>query len=382
MSNTVDRERLLQLRLSAQLIRNDDGARPPVRDVVGRLLAMQAQDFNQALWAVGLRSPGLTRGDVLAALERGDIVRSWPMRGTLHFVLPADLRWFLSLTTDRLLAGAAARRRELGLDQVTLERARAVARTVLAGGGQLGRNEFLSALNVAGIDTASQRGYHLIWYLAQTGTLCWGPPAGTQQALVLLDEWAPSGAEPDREEALGRFVLGYFTGHGPATLRDFVWWSKLTVADAKVGLALARSHLTELICDDITYWVATARSEDLPRTAGLNLLPAFDEYVIGYQDRSPVLAPEYAQRIVPGGNGVFRPTVVTNGRVTGTWRSSAGRSGGPVADSFEPMTRRNERELLRAGRSYERFTAAPNASSPPRGGLETYPAEARPAQER
>ncbi|MHA7155873.1 winged helix DNA-binding domain-containing protein [Arthrobacter sp. TMN-50] len=358
MSCTIDRKRLLQLRLAAQLIRNDDGARPPVRDVVDRLLAMQAQDFNQALWAIGLRSPGSTRDDVLAALQRGDIIRSWPMRGTLHFVLPADLRWLLSLTAERLVAGAAARHRELGLDQTTLERARGVALTVLAGGRQLGRNEFLSALNAAGIDTGGQRGYHLIWYLAQAGTLCWGPPAGTQQALVLLDEWAPSGAQLDREEALGRFVLGYFTGHGPATLRDFVWWSKLTVADAKVGLAVVRGHLTELICDDIAYWVATTRSEDKPRSSGLILLPAFDEYVIGYQDRSPVLVPEYAQRIVPGGNGVFRPTVVTHGRVTGTWRRSADRSGSPVADPFEPMSMRDERAFLAAGRSYERFIAA------------------------
>ncbi|MBG6181429.1 winged helix DNA-binding domain-containing protein [Arthrobacter sp. CAN_A1] len=358
MSGTVGRNRLLQLRLGAQLIRNDGGARPSVRDVVERLLAMQAQDFNQALWAVGLRSPGSTRDEVLAALQRGDIVRSWPMRGTLHFVLPADLRWLLRLTTDRLVAGAAARHRELGLDRATLERARGVALTVLAGGGQLGRNEFLSALNAAGIDTTSQRGYHLIWYLAQTGTLCWGPPAGSQQALVLLDEWVPSGTQPDREEALGRFVLGYFTGHGPATLRDFVWWSKLTVADAKAGLALARSHLTELICNDITYWVATARFEDLPRTSGMVLLPAFDEYVIGYQDRSPVLAPKDAQLIVPGGNGVFRPTVVTNGRVAGTWHRSADRSGGPVANPFESMTARDERAFLEAGRSYERFIGA------------------------
>ncbi|MHA7271824.1 winged helix DNA-binding domain-containing protein [Arthrobacter sp. TMT4-20] len=358
MSNVVDRKRLLQYRLAAQLIRDDDDAKPAVRDVVERLVAMQAQDFNQALWAIGLRSPGSTRDDVFSALQRGDIVRSWPMRGTLHFVLPTDLRWILGLTTHRLLAGAATRHRALGLDQTTFENARNVAMTVLAGGGQLVRNEFLAALNEAGIDTANQRGYHLIWYLAQTGTLCWGPPAGTQQALVLLDEWVPDTGQPERDEALGRFVLGYFTGHGPATLRDFVWWSKVTVADAKIGLALARDQLTELTYDDTTYWMAADRSGDPPPAPGLVLLPAFDEYVIGYQDRTPVLRPEYAQAIVPGGNGVFQPTVVVNGRVTGTWRRSADRSGALLVDPFEPLTAQEERALLRAEHSYQSFSSA------------------------
>ncbi|GAA1128625.1 winged helix DNA-binding domain-containing protein [Arthrobacter flavus] len=358
MSNTVDRERLLRCRLAAQLIRDDDDAKPAVRGVVERLVAMQAQDFNQALWAIGLRSPGSTRDDVFSALQRGDIVRSWPMRGTLHFVLPADLRWMLGLTTHRVLTGAAARHRALGLDQTAFESARAVALTVLAGGRKMVRNEFLAALSAAGIDTANQRGYHVIVYLAQTGTLCWGPPVGGQQALVLLDEWVPDEGQPERDEALGRFVLGYFTGHGPATLRDFVWWSKLTVADAKIGLALVRDQLTELTYDATSYWMAADRPGDPPSVSGLALLPAFDEYVIGYQDRTPVLRPEYAQRIVPGGNGVFKPTVVVNGRVTGTWRRSTDRSGGLLIDRFEPLTAWEEKALLTAEQSYQSFSSA------------------------
>lgn len=356
MGIPITRDQLLQLRLTNQLLapegEHDDAARPA--DVVHHLLAMQAQDFGQALWGVGLRSRGSNRGDVLAALESGAIVRSWPMRGTLHFVRPEDLRWMLALTTERLLASSAKRHRELELDQATFHRARDVAVEVLSGGRRLSRNGFLAELNRAGISTSAQRGYHLIWYLAQVGIVCWGPPDGNQQALVLLDEWAPEGARLEREEALQEFVLRYFKGHGPATLRDFVWWSKLTVADAKIGLELARGELTEFIYDGESYWAASTPDAPGEPPTSSHVLPGFDEYVIGYQDRAPVLAAEFAERIVPGKNGVFRPALVQGGRVVGTWRKSADGST-VLAEPFRELPV-DESLFASSVTAYERFS--------------------------
>lgn len=288
--------------------------------IVGRMLAVQAQEFGQALWAVGSRLPGSDRADILAALDRAEVVRSAPIRGTLHFVRAGDLRWMLGLTAERTIKSAARRLAELELDQDTLHRARDVAGAALAGGMALSRDEFLDTLDRSGISTAGQRGYHIIWYLAQTQLVCWGPSDGAQQALVLLDEWVPGDGHLDREEALRRFVLGYFTGHGPATLQDFVWWSKLTVADAKIGLAQARSDLTEYTYDGGSYWAGPGATEQSEFVEGGLLLAGYDEYILGYQDRSPTLPLEYASRILLARNGVFKACLVLDGRAVGTWR--------------------------------------------------------------
>lgn len=356
MGTPITRDHLLKLRLAHHFPMNDDGATAGVVGTVRRMLAMQAQEFGQALWAIGSRAPDASRTDVLAVLDSADVVRSYPIRGTLHFVRPGDLRWMLSLTAERMIRSAARRLGELELDQYTLDRARDLALEVLAGGMALERNDFLDTLNRAGISTANQRGYHIIWYLAQKGIICWGPPQGTQQALVLLDEWAPEADQPDREEALRRFVLGYFTGHGPATVQDFVWWSKLTVADAKRGLALARSELTEYAYDGASYWASPAVAEAQQVQDGL-LLAGYDEYVLGYADRSPTLPVEYASRIMVSNNGVFRATLVLDSRVVGTWRKNTSARTA-VIEPFAESGISDTRIFDSAIRAHDRFLAS------------------------
>lgn len=358
MAVPITREHLVQLRLASHFsARNDDGSPPGLVDVVRRLLAVQAQEFGQALWAVGLRAPGGTREDVLAVLDSAEVVRSYPIRGTLHFVRPADLRWMLSLTGGRMLKSAARRLAELDLDQRTLERAGEVAQGALAGGLELSRDDFLETLNRAGISTAGQRGYHIIWYLAHTEVVCWGPPDGSQQALVLLDEWAPvKDPAPDRDEALRRFVLGYFTGHGPATLQDFTWWSKLTVADAKQGLAHARGELTEYTYDGASYWAAPEPVSEPGTDRGL-LLPGYDEYILGYQDRALTLPRDYAARVMLAKNGVFKPTLVLDGGAVGTWRRNPRDSTAAIA-SFPESEVRDVHVFDAAIGAYERFLAS------------------------
>lgn len=330
-------------------------------DVVRRLLAVQAQDFAAALWALGLRTSGGSRAAVAAALDRGEVVRTWPMRGTLHFVAPGDLRWMLGLTAPRMLQAFAARHRQLGLDAVTFDRARKTAEAGLAGGGRASRAEFMAMLQDNGIDASGQRGYHIVYALAQTGTLCWGPTDRNQQALVLVDDWvAPAPARP-REEALGEFVLRYLAGHGPATLRDFAWWSKLTLADARAGFARVRDELVELSCRGTGYWMTREGFEDSDPDLGAGrrsvlALPAFDELLLGYQDRDVVLPPEHAGRVVPGKNGLFLPVVAAGGRAVGTWRRTAGRDGVLVEPTpFTAFTATARDGFAAAARRYGRF---------------------------
>jgi hypothetical protein len=374
MATPVSAEDIRRLRLSAQRIQgihesgiqklgiqeldrqNTSGPRGcSAAEIARQLLAIQAQDFAQALWAVGLRTPNASRDEVLAALKSGQIVRSSPLRGTLFFVAAEDLRWMLSITAERSIASMATRHRQLGLDALTFDRARDVAEIVLSGRG-LGRDEFLRAIEQDGISIEGQRGYHIIWNLAQRGIVCWGPPNGRQQALVRVDDWIPPQPTLEREDALRRLALRYFTGHGPATLADLAWWAKLTMADARTALALSRPLLTELTLADTSYWIATEeveRASSAPQ--GLCALPGFDEYLLGYRDRALALAPEHANRIVPGSNGIFLPTIVVDGQVVGTWRRA--EWGGKTVISPEAFARLSRRHAAAFERECRRYRA-------------------------
>ncbi len=216
---TPGRRRLTALRLAAQHVGADERSTPA--EAVRWMLALQGQDFPGVKWSVGLRAAGATVAGVNAALDAGEIVRSWPLRGTLHLVAGEDLRWLLALTTPRVIGSAAARRAALGLTETEMEHARAVATEALGGRRVPGRGALLAALDADGVSTTGARAYHLLWYLAQTGTLVLGPTNGTQQAFALLDDWV---AHPARrlegDEALGELALRYFRSHGPATARS------------------------------------------------------------------------------------------------------------------------------------------------------------------
>ncbi len=308
-------------------------------EVVRWLTAMQAQDHAGSLTSVALRTRDRRRVEVEAALDRGEIVKSWPMRGTLHLVAAEDLPWLLQVTAARVEVGMGPRRAQLELDTATLARARDIAVAALTDGRPLRRDELHGAWNDAGLVTTGQRGYHLIAHLAQTGVLCFGPHVEGEPAMVLVDQWIPEPRQLEREDALGELALRYFRSNGPATVKDFTRWTKLLAADVRVGVALARPDLASVVVDDVEYLMDPA-TPDLARSrgkpGGVLLLPGFDEFVLGYGDRAAVLDPDFATHIVPGGNGVFRPTVVHEGRIIGTWQVK-GR-GAKRAISAEPFT--------------------------------------------
>jgi hypothetical protein len=297
---------------------------PAAVDAVRRLTAVQAQDLPGAVASVALRTGSRLRKEVESALDAGEVVRSWPMRGTLHLTAAEDLPWLLELLAPRVLAGRGRRWAQLGLTDSDAALARDVVVAALSGSRRLGRTPLLAAMTEGGVDTAGQRGYHLLGYLAQTGTLCLGPTAGSEQLFVLLDEWVPAPRRLDREEALAELALRYFTGHGPATVADLARWAGLPLRDVRAGLAAVRERLAAEEVDGVEYYLDPATPDLLAacrdEAAGVFLLPGFDEFVLGYADRSAVLAPQFADRIAPGGNGVFRSTVVSRGRIVGTWR--------------------------------------------------------------
>jgi len=346
---------LTRLRLAAQLIEGSRFSTPG--EVVRWLLAIQAQDLPGAEWSVGLRAPGTTLREVDAALSRGEIVRSWPMRGTLHLVPAEDIGWMVGLTSERTIRSLARRYDELGLEPGTFKQAQEVAVTALEGGRTLSRASLFETFETAGISTAGQRGPHILGYLHQRGTLVLGPVHGTGQHVVLHDEWVREARRPERDEALGEWVLRYFRSHGPATVKDFTWWTKLTVRDARIGLAIARDQLEQTTVDDVSYWMAPGLPDRASRR--VHALPGFDEYLLGYQDRGAALDPANAQVVVPGNNGVFQPTIVVKGRVVDTWRRKVTPSG--ITLTPRPFASLSDATLAAFGKSvaaYGRFLGA------------------------
>jgi hypothetical protein len=330
-----------------------------VGELVARLGAVQAQDYAGALWALGLRLPGTTEVEIERAIAQREVVRTWPMRGTLHFVAAADVRWMLALLTPRVVAGAATRRAQLELDDRVFAKCRRVFAKALRGGGCETREALLALLEKERVSTGSQRGYHILWMLSQEGTLCFGPRAGKQHTFVLLEEWLPAIAALEREAALAALARRYFIGHGPATVADFAWWSGLKISEARAALDSASKGLVREKVEGVDYWLAPDFTPSAGAT-GVQLLPGFDEYLLGYKDRAAVLAPEHAAKIVPGANGMFLPTILSEGRVVGTWKRIAKRKGIVVTPSpFGALKKREVGALRKAAEGYGKFMGLP-----------------------
>ncbi|MEO8700702.1 MAG: winged helix DNA-binding domain-containing protein [Kofleriaceae bacterium] len=323
-------------------------------DVVGWLCAVQAQDYRGALWAVAQRMPGGDEAAVEQALADRTIVRSWPMRGTLHFCRPEDLRWLLGLLAPRVIARGASRYRELGLDAKTLVRAEAVLREALVG-CELARDEAYAALERGKVATAGQRGIHILGRLAMAGVLCFGAPRGKQQTFALLDDWIPESRTLAPEAALAELARRYVASHGPALLDDFAWWSGLPTGEARHAIELAGDALVVRTIAGATYHDTPGRAPAAASAA--YLLPAYDEYTVGYRDRSAFLDPAHAVRAK---NGIFAPVIVLDGRIAGTWKRITKRDRVAItAELFAKPTRAQHAQLAAEAERYGAFVGLP-----------------------
>ncbi|MFC7549984.1 winged helix DNA-binding domain-containing protein [Plantactinospora sp. GCM10030261] len=350
--------------MASLLLRSGVGAPPSdVAGVVEWFGAMQAQDINSGLWSLGARLPGMTQDDVWAALERREAIRTWPMRGTVHFVPPRDAHWMLELTGVRALAGAAARRVTVGLTEELADKAVRVLGAALAGGGRFTRDDCVAALAAAGIELSGQARYHILWYASQKGVLCVAPHVGKEQTFVLLDEWVPQPRRPSRDEALAILAVRYFRSHGPTTRQDFAGWTGLPAADAKRGIAAAGDALTTVRVDGVDMVVDPVLLDATPAALAddeVRALPGFDEYLLGFKDRSLMVDAAHKQAIVPGGNGVFQSTVVRTGRVVGTWKRSTGKTRTVVRVlPLVALTRKDRARVEAAFEPYARFIDHP-----------------------
>jgi hypothetical protein len=313
------------LNVPAQRLRNQllDGTRAATpHEVVSHFGCMQAQDYLGALWAIGARMRSGVEADVERALAEGTIVRTWPLRGTLHFVAAEDVHWILDFFAPRAI------RRQRGLDESLLPRCRTAARRALSGGKALTRDELYAAL-------PPSDHLQVVWRLAHEKLICFGPRRGKQQTFVLLDEWVPLSRNRPPADALAELARRYFASHGPATAADFAWWAGIPLSEAR----------------RVTPTFPSAS----PRTTSLHLLPPFDEYTVAYSDRSDILDPAFAKRVNAGG-GMLNAVIVSRGRVVGTWKRTLARNRVTVTPSlFRELTPAEQKSLDREIGRYMAF---------------------------
>ncbi len=304
--------------------------------VVEHHLAMQAQDLASGLWSIGVRTGGTVQ-DVLAAVDRGEITRTWPMRGTLHWVATADAGWLTDLLAGPSMRAAARVLAQVGLTQEIIARAGALWTDHLGAAGAMTRAEAAAVLAAGGIDPSGQRTYYLLVRHHQLGLLRQGPirrlaagPASFEPTFVLSAD-PPRGQDhrrPARAEALSLLADRYVASHGPVTERDFAGWCDQPLRLVREARALTDGRVRTEQVGETAYLVHA----DAPPAAAVHggdegtlLLPGFDEWLLGYKDRRAQLTPDQERAVVPGGNGVFRGTLVADGAVAGTWRRTVAR---------------------------------------------------------
>lgn len=323
-------------------------------ELVTWLGAVQSQDYAGAKWALGLRLHGITDDVIEQAFTDGAILRTHVMRPTWHFVAPADIRWLLDLTAPRVNALSAYNYRELELDQALFTRSNAALIKALQGGKQLMREELRAVLQHAGIaaDDLRRVGY-IIMRAELDGIICSGARRGKQFTYALLDERAPHAKPLERDTALAELAGRYFSSHGPATLKDFVWWSGLTTADARSGLEAIKAQLIHELRDGRTYWFSPATPLAPAPTPTAYLLPNYDEYTVGYSDRSAISDDVNAK------NMIFRHVIVINGRIVGTWTRSSKQRIVIESHIFTPLTEAENRAIALAAQQYGAFLDLP-----------------------
>jgi len=329
-------------------------------DVVRWLCAVQSQDYAAAKWALGLRLQNATDEIIEQAFTDGTILRTHILRPTWHFVLPDDIRWMLVLTAPRIIAASAYYYRTLGLDDTVFSHSNVVLAKALQGGKQLTRTELASVLQQAGIATDNlQRFGQIIMRAELDGIICSGARRGKQFTYALLDERAPQARTLDREESLAELAGRYFTSHGPATLQDFVWWSGLTVASARAGLEMVKAQLICEVIDGQKYWCSASMPSSKELSQTIYLLPNFDEYTVGYTDRSAIFDMSDAEKFDTPGN-VLNPTIVLDGLVIGTWKRTIKKDTVTLNPSlFTTLNKARSRALLESSSRYSAFLNLP-----------------------
>ncbi|GEP50681.1 hypothetical protein FNO01nite_13530 [Flavobacterium noncentrifugens] len=302
--------------------------------------AIQAQDFAMAKWAIGARIPGLAEADVDQALEKGTILRTHILRPTWHFVAAEDLRWMLDLTAPHVKRIVNSYNQKLELTDELLAKARKIIEKSLSGNNHLTRKEIMLILSENGIRTDEWRSTHIMFDAELSGLVCSGINKGKQFTYSLIDETIKKHASFSGDGALAELTFRYFNSRGPATIPDFCWWSGLTLTKARKGVELNSNKFNQFTKENQTYYFTGNFKESKPDDT-IHFLPAFDEFLIAYKDRSASMDTSHYKKVIAG-YGIFKPLMIQNGFVKGAWQRTVKKDEVHIQLSFIDKVNKSE----------------------------------------
>jgi winged helix DNA-binding protein len=288
-------------------------------EIVSWMGAMQAQDFNMAKWAIGIRSKNLTEQSIDAAIDSGEIIRTHVLRPTWHIISAQDIYWMIELTGPRILSSMKGRNKQLELSPSVFKKANKIIEQALTGHKNLTRKELINKLNKAKIETDDNRGSHILINAELEKIICSGKMKAKQITYALLNERVEKPKPIKKDEALFKLASKYFQSHFPATLTDFCWWSGLSITDAKQALESIKENFIAEKINGQDYWISNSFFDAKKMKESVFLLPAFDEFLISYKDRSAAIILEHQSKAFSS-NGIFWPTILMNGKVEGLWK--------------------------------------------------------------
>ena len=327
------------------------------KELVSWMGAMQAQNYSMVKWAVGMRLKSATIQAVEKALHEGEILRTHVMRPTWHLVAAEDIRWMLKLSAQRIISAndSFAKGYDLDIPNELYTKAHDLLEKILCGKKSLTKQEIAEHFNRSGIVADNHRMTRFMARAEQEGIICSGENRGSKCTYALLEERVPPMPELTKDESLARLARSYFRSHSPAVLQDFIWWSGLPVSDAKQAVYLIASELTTEQWKEQTWYF-----HDTCRTRGklsghIHLLPSYDEYLLGYKDRTDVLPLEHYPKAFTN-NGLFFPIVLHNGQVIGNWDKSEKKKSVDLKYSwFRQVADMDEETLERERQKFARF---------------------------
>ena len=344
-------EQITTFRLNGHFLSSPLSGTPGL--LIERMGAIQAQDFTMAKWALGIRLAGYTHRAVMDAFNRGEILRTHILRPTWHFVSPVNIRWMLLLSSDKIKSSTKSRDRDLGITEELYSQTNRIIRKALEGNQSLTKDALAVEIGKAKIKTDTAYMTHFMMRAEAEGIVCSGVLEGNSHTYALLEERVPLVPALSKEEALAQLVRIYFATRSPATLQDFCWWSNLSLTEAEKGLNAVKSEFFPEKIAGQTYWFAHSNNPK-DATDDVLLLPAFDEYIISYRDRSAVLSGKTQAQAISS-NGVFRPTVVANGKVAGLWKKAASGRQSITFDYFNQPNQSISKTLEQAIENYHTF---------------------------
>jgi len=325
------------------------------KEMVGWMGAMQAQDYNMAKWAIGLRLPGTTDAIIEDAFNKGEILRTHVLRPTWHFVSADDIYWMLELTAPHMNRAMKGRHKALGLDEKIFAKSNSIIQKALERGKHLTRVEIMNELNKNKIETHDQKSIHLMYHAELNGLVCSGIMRGKEHTYALLEKRVKKAKSITREEALAKLAERYFTSHGPATLEDFTWWSGLNITESRKALEMVEKNFVTETFKSRTYLFADSFAVPKRNKSSFHLLPAFDEYIISYKDRSVAIQTEHQPKAFSA-NGIFWPTIIMKGKVIGLWKRNIQKDKVIIeAEFFKKPTKAAINSFKKESKKYGKF---------------------------